>query len=237
MPRHLKGAIVEWVEHDKTKRRAPIRLDKSSMTFFAREDDTDVTKEPFASKDGGDVRRWLKQRLALTTNENNIEWQPVIKVKHGGEPAHRYREMEEFNGESIEVEIDRLWMGLTRDGYEWRTLRWVQADPESPACVPENERYAVSSKHGLGPKNPRLREAGTREEAFRLPSFETRYGGSTAYLRYTPELWQGLLVIVRTIAESRKTLKDLLGTNKGIEQVAAIGAGRQQLLLNPAKKA
>lgn len=30
-----KGAVVEWVEHPVTKRRAPIRLDKSRMTFFA----------------------------------------------------------------------------------------------------------------------------------------------------------------------------------------------------------
>ena len=65
MPIQLKGAIVEWVEHDKTKRRAPIRLDKRNMTFFAREDDTDFRKEPFQSKDGGEVRRWLKHRLAL----------------------------------------------------------------------------------------------------------------------------------------------------------------------------
>ncbi len=33
----LKGAVVEWVEHPQTKRRAAIRLFKPTMTFFATE--------------------------------------------------------------------------------------------------------------------------------------------------------------------------------------------------------
>jgi len=48
-----EGAIVEWVEHPVTKRRAPIRLDKGRMTFYARENDNDVTSEPFSTGTAG----------------------------------------------------------------------------------------------------------------------------------------------------------------------------------------
>jgi hypothetical protein len=206
------------------------------MTFYAREVDSDFLTEPFQSKNGAEVRAWLRQRLALTTDENNIEWRPVIMVVRDGESEHQYREQEERSAESVGITIDRFWFGLTRDEQEWRALRWVQGAAESAVCVPENERYAASTKHGLGPKNPRLRDY-PNEKPFRLPSYEERYRSVVAYLDYTPELWAGLHIIVRTIANSRKALDDLIRTKRGVATLAAVGAGQQPLQLLPPPKA
>lgn len=234
---HLKGAIIQWVEHPTTKRKAPIRLDKRSMTFFAREDDSDPSVDPFSSKDGAAVEAWLYERLKYTTAENNMEWVPAIHVTWGGETEHQYRDQQQLHGESVEVTIDRVWLGLTRDRVEWRTLRWSQGDPDHADCVPENERYAQSSHHALGPKSPALHDTrlGRREKPFRLPSYGYGYRTRHAWLPYTDELWQGLLMVVAAIKHSRKSLADLLGTKAGIETVSAVGAGQQPLQLMAGK--
>lgn len=233
--RHLKGAIVEWVEHSKTKRRAAIRLDRGSMTFWARADEADLQSEPYTSQKGSEVRAWLLKQLAFTTDENIMEWVPVVKIEHGGERRHRYRDEAQTFGDSLSVEIDRFYLGLTRDQREWRKLRWESCDPTSLTVVPENERYAASDRYAEGPKSEKLNKVYGTEKPFRLPSFKDKYQGEETVIPYTPELWAGLLLIVEQMERSRKTLRELVGTKAGIARLAEVGAGHVPLQLMPPK--
>lgn len=225
--RQWKGAVVEWVEHRSTKRRAPIRLDKSNMTFFAWEKVEDMpTIDPFHSKDGGEVRAWLYKQLARTSDADRLEWLPVIEVRAKGERAYRYRDDDDGKGEEIEVNVSRYWLALTRDKREWRKLRWVECDPESAGAIPEDDRYAASSRYADGPKAVSTNHY-TTPTVFRLPSVGGR--GERNVLHYTPELWRALMMVVKQVEASRKILQDLVGTKAGIATLAEVGAGKTPL--------
>lgn len=230
MSRELKGAVVEWVEHPTTKRRAPIRLDKGSMTFFAREDDKDLRSEPFQSKNGSEVRAWLYKQLAFTTEQDRLEWRPVIKIEHDSSRRFRYRDESQVYGETLAVEIDRFYLALTKDERTWQKIEWEACDPESQGFIAENERYAESKRYAQGPKSESI---GSHNKPFRLPSFEPSGDGAKSVVPYTPELWEGLKLIVEKIAEQRKLLKTMLSTRSGVKLVAEVGAGRIPLQLNP----
>lgn len=227
-----RGAVVEKVESRVTKRTGVVRLDKRSMTFFAREVDTDFPTQPFASKDGATVRNWLQTQLDRTSAADRLDWVPVVEVKAGGEGGHHYyRDDKQEHEQSLSITINRYYLALTHDEREWRKLQWEACDPKSVGNVPENDRYAQSHKYGEGPKtqNP-------GEKPFILPSYKPhRYSGGTV-LHYTPELWKGLLLIVKQIEAQRKLLAELIGTKDGIAGVAEIGAGRQTLRLSPPKE-
>ena len=227
--RELKGKVIEEVEHPITKRVGKIRLDKRSMTFFAREVDTDWDREPFASLNGHEVKQWLLAQLKHSTDEQNMDWIPVIEVETGGSSKHYYRDdSKEAHRESIDLDLKRYYIGLTRDKREWRVLQWEQVDPESSTFVPENERYAVSKRFALGPKAP---DINSWNRPFKLPEYESRGDDSEVKLAYTPELWEGLLTIVRALKAARKQIRELVGTKKGNEAVVAIGQGTTPLLL------
>lgn len=231
--RNYRGAIVEHVEHPKTLRKAVIRLDKRSLTFFAREEDTELQTEPFASKDGSAVRNWLMERLKFATDDQKMDWVPVIEIEQSGEESRgQYRDTPEQHSQSLQVEIDRYYIGLTHDQREWRKLEWAQCDPKSAKHIPENERYGQSRKYGMGPKSPDISDS---NKPFRLPSFDDGYRRDKSVLLYTPGLWAGLMEIMLTLKNSRKTLKELLTTKDGISTIAEIGAGKAVLQLNPGK--
>jgi len=230
--RTLKGQVVEKVEHQTTKRVGVLRLHKPSMTFFARENDNEVDEPPFKSKDGREVRNWLLEQLARTTAANNLDWLPVVKITHGGTESHRYRDMEEFNGESLEVEFDRFFIALTNDQREWRKLPWSSCDPESSTMLADEQRYAASNKYAEGPKSPNL---SSYNRPFQLPHFEGRKDGEVV-LRWTPELWEGLLKIVKQIRAARKLIATTVGTKDGLAELTALGAAKKQFLLSPGIK-
>lgn len=221
----LRGAVVEWVEHKKTKRRAPIRLDKSSLTFFAWENDTDRQGDPYASKDGREVRLWLEKQLSYTTDSSTMTWIPAVRVEYGGERRWRYRDEQQVHGENVKLEINRFYVGLTRDEREWRRLPWEACDPKSSTFIPENERYAASTPQGEGPKSPKIND---HNKPFRLPHY-TRDGD--AILQYTPELWKGLLTLIKQIELARVTLVDLVGTKEGVTALKDLGSGHATLQL------
>lgn len=230
MRRDLRGAIVEKIEHRVTKRTGVIRLDKRSMTFFAREDDANPLIEPFASKNGAEVKNWLKTQLSHTTVQDQLEWIPVIRIENDSEPRHRYRDQAQLHGEKLDVDFERFYVALTRDEREWRRLPWEACNPDSTGFIEENDRYAQSHRHYCGPKHDSVIRG--LDKPFRLPSFD----GDKATVKYTPELWQGLLLILKQITGARETLTQMIGTKSGIETVAEIGAGKTPLLLAaPAK--
>lgn len=226
MSRPRKGAVVEWVEHPVTKRRAAVRLDRGSMIFFTREVETDQNSPTFESRSGEEVRTWVLEQLARTTDANNMTWVPVIEVQQDGDVRHMYRDETETHGESLSVTVKRYYLGLTRDEREWRGLPWESCHPDSAAQVPENERYAASSRYDEGPKSERLNGY---TKPFRLPAFLSRSRGDKAVLPYTEELWQGLLLVVQHLANSRVTLRELISTKKGVETLTLVGAGKTHL--------
>lgn len=230
--RKYKGAIIERVEHPKTKRTGVVRLDKGGMWFFARENDTDLLTEPFASKDGGEVRDWLLKQLAHTTAEDRLEWLPAVEIEYGsgGTDHHSYRDETEKHTAGFDLTIRRYWIALTRDQREWRDLRWDQCDEESPTCVPENERYAQSDKYGKGPKA----ELVYGDKPFSFPCFKGR--GDKVVLPYTPELWHGLLLVVEQLRQAEKSLQEMVSTKHGVAGLTEIGAGKVMLLLTPSTK-
>lgn len=225
--RPLRGKVVEVVTHPVTKRAGKIRMDKH-LWFFARENDLDTLAEPFSSKSGGEVKAWLLEQLKHTTGDNNLEWQPVIQIEHGGDSRHYYRDSskEEYQ-ESVELEIKRFWLALTRDQREWRQLPWEACDEDSSTFLPDNDRYAASRKFAFGPKA----ERSPYDEAFRIPSFGLRGHGAKITVAFTPDLWAGLLLITKQLKAARVLIEDLVGTKKGVAAVSQIGAGTGQLLL------
>lgn len=226
----LKGKIIETVEHPTTKRTGVIRLDKRSMTFFAREVDGDWEREPFKSSNGYEVRKWLLEQLKFSTDEQNMDWVPVIEVETGGSSKHYWQDdsKEEFS-EGLSVDLKRYYIGLTRDKREWRVLHWEQVDPKSSTFIPENERYSVSKRFASGPKAP---DISSHNRPFKLPEYDPSRGDDmTVKLAYTPELWDGLLTIVKALKSARKQIRELVGTKKGNEAVVLIGQGTQPLLL------
>lgn len=227
--RHLRGAIIEHIEHPKTKRVGVIRLDKKRMMFYARENDADAMTEPFANANGFLVKQWLLEQLKFSTDAQNMDWQPVISISSEGErDRYSYRDQKEYHGESIEVKIDRYYIGLTRDERQWLKLSWAECDPKSTSHVPENERYGVALKYGIGPKSPDISD---HNKPFRFPSFKDGYRRDESILPYTPELWAALTEILETLARSRETLKNLITTKAGIETLKTVGAGKIPLLL------
>lgn len=225
MSRHWKGAIIERVEHPKTKRCGVVRLDKGSMTFFAREDDTDARIDPFHSDDGSAVRSWLLKQLGRTTGENNLTWVAVIEIDVGEGGSYYDRDDDDEDTKrqaSMKVEITRYWIALTKDQREWRKLKWNEANPDSPTCIPDDERYASSENYRDGPKaDPNKIRYG--HGVFRLPSFANKRGGGETVLPYTIELWAALAEIVENVKASRKTLNDLLMTKEGLGTLHQIG--------------
>lgn len=236
MSKEYRGGVIERVEHPVTKRTGVIRLDKRHMTFFAREVDNDPKSPPYADSSGFKVKQWLLEQLKHTTAADRLDWIPVIQIEHGGDTHHYYRDTsKEEQSESIKIEIKRYFIALTRDGREWRSLQWEEVDETSSTCLPENDRFAGSRNYGHGPKSDKIRD---QADAFRLPSFEQRgYGGMDrkVVVAYTPELWQGLMLIIQTIRAARAQIAKLVNTNDGIKMVAAIGSGKETLLLQSGK--
>lgn len=229
MSRHLKGAIVEWVEHPKTKRRTPLRLDKRTMTFFGREHDEEAQTEPFSSKDGDEVRRWLLEQLKHTQDGESLEWLPVVKIKIEGRDWYGYRDQPEHRSESVELTLDRYWIALTHDQREWRQLVWNACIDDSVGFIADAERYAESRRYGDGPKSQNLSDD---TKPFRLPQLS--HQGEDCVLLYTPELWAALQSIAEMIKTARENLEKLVGTKTGVARLLEVG--RNPLMLTEGGK-
>lgn len=226
-----KGSIVERVRDDKTRREGIIRLDKGSMTFFARiPDDAPPSERPamMESKDGGAVKDWLVKELKKTTANELLDWMPVVQVEVA-EPGYYYgRETRTRAG--FKVHIARYYLALTRDRREWLKLKWEQADEESVAVLPPEDRVASSEKFRSGP-------GGEEKSAVRshhgdrimrgLPFFDS----NTNYLPYTPEAWAGLLNVIDTVNTAEKNIRELVGTKKGLAML--MDNGVKQLNAGP----
>lgn len=228
--RRFKGAIVQTVRDERTKREAPMRLDKSDMTFWAMAG-SEPSSPYFQSKDGGEVELWLERELAKTSENDRLVWFPVVEVAvrddNHGWSRPRTKDNDITTGFSVDVE--RYFIALTRDEREWRRLDWEQCDDDSPGCVPPNDRYAQSHNYAKAPKHelfkPGATTYGVRDKPFVLPSMAKLGSGAKSVLPYTPELWAGLLQVVQRIDAERAALDKLTGTKAGLDVLAKVGAG------------
>jgi Ni/Co efflux regulator RcnB len=231
--RHRKGAVVEKVTHPDTQRTAPIRLDKGSMVFFAElgEGPSYTSAE---SKDGREVRDWLMYHLAKSTAEQRLEWIPVVHVDDSLD-SYRYGDDDDdaanMKKAECSVKIERFFLALTHDKKEWRVLTWAECADDSATQLADDDRYTASKKFRDGPAVETVSRFRDREKAFGLPYFEKGSHGGSTYLRYTPELWAGLVAVVDRVEETRRQLRVLVSTKKGIESVFALGSGNGALML------
>lgn len=226
MPKAWRGAVVEKVVHPKTKRSGVVRLDTRSMTFWAREVDTDTRLPVYSNASGDAVRSWLMEQLARSTAADLLEWEPVIEIEYGaGDPYSRY---EAGPGARIEIGFTRYYLALTKDKAAWRKLSWAEGDPKSAGALDPLDRFAASTEYGRGPKAPQRHQWDT---PFTLPNFrEGGRRGNKAVVRYTPELWAGLSEVVTMVERAGNIIADLVGTKQGVAQLATGGLAGVKLL-------
>src|SRR3954468_9554633 len=229
--KYRRGAVVERVVHEKTQNAGVVRLDKRTMIFFAEygEEAAYVSAE---SEDGRAVRRWLLWHLAKSTEKQKLDWVPVVEIDDNVESYRHSRDDNDENQYTAKmgVKIERYFLALTHDKTEWRVLPWESCSDDSPTQLDDAVRFVSSKRFRNGPKFVTTNRFHT-EGRFALPHFDKGSDGATTYLRYTPELWAGLLAIVERVDETRQQLRKLVGSKQGIETVSALGAGRGALLL------
>lgn len=240
MKKDRKGTIVRRIENKRTERVGTVRLDKSDMTFFARDPDIDETPETrgqieyYESKDGADVGRWVTARIAKPMRLGKpLTWLPVIEVKIDAdfERGSRRSETEE-RSTHVRAEIDRYYVALTNDRTEWLKLAWHEVDPESASALAEEDRLAAASPYAHGPKwvqpgggNRSRHRYYERSSVFALPLLD----GDESVVAYTPELWAGLSQIFDNLDKTASTIQSMLGTKKGLALITELGAGAKQL--------
>ena len=231
-----KGAVQERFVHPVTKREAVIRLDRRAFVFFATIETAAGVDETFESKDGREVREWLREQLSRTTNECVIEWVPVVQINDdsdGGTRRRNYREEDYVAGEKMELTVLRYYIGLTPNQQAWHRLRWEQWHQDSPTRVEPGLAFAQSKRWRDGPKMP-VGHQSHRDRTFTLPFFDDGWnGGTCTYLPYTEELWDGLTALLAGLAQARATLRALIGTKQGIARLQHVGAAASTLLLEP----
>lgn len=229
-----KGGIVSRMQNKRTGRAGVMRLDKTSMTFFARVPDEGSTHENrgkieyFESKDGREVERWLEAVLKKTITETAVRWLPVVEVTHSiddDDYRSRRRHREQMRSIGVRASINRYWIALTSDGKKWLTLSWEQADEASTGCLAPEDRLAAASDWRDGPKAEHDGMYRDADRAFSLPWFE----GDEAIVEHTDELWAGLVEVLTTLERSGKTLSEMVGTKKGLKMIAEVGAGMKRL--------
>lgn len=234
-----KGARVERLTDDVTKRTGDLKLDKGNMIFWA-EVGEGVSYAAVESDDGKAVRRWLAAQLGKVTKDQLLTWVPVVEVTDKSDERDGWGRREYDLYGACAVSIERYFLALTIDKAQWMRLSWEECADDSPTALPDDERFRAAKDFREGPGFVRQPSRHNRHEerAFTLPFFEGKRGGEslTSYLTYTPELWRGLEIVVETINESRKTLASLLSTKKGIETVRAVGASNGTLLLGAGAK-
>lgn len=234
MGRGRSGAVVETFEHDKTKRVAQIRLEKSSG-YFHTVIETAGVPETFESTELSKVRSWLREQLKTTSDDFILEWKPVIEL-HTTKGDRGYgRSRDEQHEGGLRLSASRYWLALTPNQHEWRKIDWGQGDEDSPNVVPAAERYALSERYANGPKLPDHlaidRWGSRREKPFRLPYHEADRDEPKYVIEYKAELWEGLMHIIRTLGDMRKTIGEMVSTKTGLAVLAEIGAGSAQLML------
>lgn len=245
MTQKRSGSRIETFTHRKTGRSADVRLEKRSGLFFAEIPvGPGIPPDTTESRDVREVRNWLEEKLATTTNDFVLDWQPVVEVAHSD--GDRGWSRRETNDAGVRVYFERYWIALTPDQTEWRKLAWEHGDEEHSGYLEPEHRYAASERYRPGPEGERRTEREWRrgfkeaDKVFKIPFFEPNPGGDPrSYLPYTPALWAGLEGILAAIKDARAGVAKLIGTKAGLAVLNEIGSGKATLQLTsgePPKK-
>lgn len=230
MAKERSGSIIEKVRNEKTQRESAVRLEKRTMTFFARVPDVDAATDRnrlyFESKDGAQVKSWLVTELAKTLPGDLLKWLPVIEVsvKEEDRWVRRSRQGEQRTV-GLTIQADRYWIALTKNRQQWLTLPWASCDEESATMIPPEDRVRAAGKFKDGPMSDQVIKYQNRAWAF--PSISE--GGDASYLEFSPDLWVGIQQVINTIERERESVRALLATKKGIKQLIEIGSGAKRL--------
>lgn len=220
-----KGAIVERLVNEKTRKRGVVRLDKGSMTFFARyPDDAPGIERPdqFESKIGSEVTAWLKKRLAKTEGSELLEWIPIAMVKLSKDNNYG-RNAGALHG-GFSLDCSRFYVALLRDKTYWLQLEWAQCDSSHAAALAPEDRVSSARNFLPGPASATER-GGLRSQwgdpIVRSFPFARR---EEHYLPHTPELWAALRQVVNTIGSAEEHIRKLLTTKDGLKELLEGGA-------------
>lgn len=192
-----KGAKIAKIEHGDTGIVVDLRLQKSTMTFYA-----EYGARSFSSKDGDEVR---KQVLAAIEQDVEIELHSIIEVEVEV-PRPSWYEKREKGG--FVISVDRfLYTKLGR----FRQLEWKRRDTEN--LILHLEKWTPHAYKGK-PEDfaPPLTFEGTHEIIYYLP--------------YSEAVWEGLLRIVKAANDLRSQLSGVLAGEGAIQFLTAISSDK-----------
>lgn len=233
------GAHLETLTDGRTGQIGEIRLDKSSMTFYAFGAGLE-----HSGKDGDALRTWLKVQLRKPTK---VEWIPLIevlyprpkKVTEYRKVGHKFKDVEtlewdeeksSYNGRSapddstvdIRVSANRFYVGRPPKGV-WRMIAW--------------ENFAADdSLEGNYSRAEAFHEPRTITKAGELliPDHDRDFGWhqGRVLLRFDENLWLGLCAIVNILKSARADLFALLDASDDLKVIQSGGAAIAQKLLS-----
>lgn len=200
--------------------------------------DTAGIPETFEDRDGSKVRAWLSEHLKVSTDDFVLDWKPVVELTVTKGRMRSYGRDKDHEA-GLMLKFERYWLALTPTKDEWRKIAWELGDPESPSALEPNECYPQSERFRDGPNMPKVERPSWhwRDRPFRLPYFEGDSNEPTHYIEYTPEVWAGLLEVLRVIENARVAIGEIVGTKTGLVTLAEVGAGKIPLMLSAPTKA
>lgn len=225
MARGKKDQIVETFEH-----RSGVKIDllfdpnptrihpESGLTFSAV-----VGDKSFRSKIAEEVKRAV---WAYLDANSKLDWHAVIEIKEL-EPFAATREI--FVGFSL----DRYYLAESKEKRQderpaLRKLSWDAFDPEEhdmrfvgTGSIDFYRIHRSQEFHAFHEKIPDC-----------LPYREKRAHneGKQTYVAYDENVWAALQSIQEGISRLKRRLRDLTGTNVGIEKLSAMGSQLLNLL-------
>lgn len=209
---------IDSFEHNIFGVTIPIYLEES-MQFSA-----EYAGEQFADRDGG----VLKQKLRKAVEDaNQIEWVHLMSIEHSMGDRER--------SELLELKIDRFWAcdrgrlahRINEAGYEYEVAEHAKMDRSRPdislglRILGRSHvwhSFEGKPKDGLtGHKTSSKLDQGGHDEII-LNDDE-----SSIVMPFNQKLWDGLEVILKSVAAANKRIRELVGTPAGLQLVSSKG--------------
>lgn len=222
MPRK-KPIDVDEVHNPTVGVRVKIKLDRERNIFFATFAGKRIEHEVC-----GEVIKQVREAIVAA---QQLDWVPVIEIERllpfGADTAENF----------IGFTLERFYIAYTTEGRIVRT-RWFE-DEGVPVPLSVYRKKIEGRFKGANESNDMAFvetfawDEG-RDGKFQLPypyegcrgarSKEDWRDERTLYVRFTPELWQGLELILGRIEELRRKLDELLLSPEGHRLIAGLAA-------------
>jgi hypothetical protein len=220
------GALIQTVRDERTGKSAEIRYDKNKHVFW-----TVIGEDHFTDAAQIPVYHWIRNRI---NKSDEIAWQPIMEFDANERDRYRYGRGRRGRGQEHELEaqiefrMSRYYVGRTESG-KWFETSWDSMDKDHADHL-EPERLIANAKswsigsHAEDPSYYENRERlrlGKKLPVFKLPFSE----GSTRYLPYDEDAWNGALIIVENIEQTQATLDKLFSLKTAVTNLKAIATG------------